>query len=51
MGCLIVFVGIFGAFAALDSSQVSGVRIAGLGLVALCLVLGTVLQMAGKFDD
>lgn len=48
---MIVFVGVFGAFAALDGSQAPGVRYAGLGVVALCLILGTVLQMAGKFDD
>lgn len=51
MGCMIVVVGIFGGVAALDDSQAVGVRIAGMSVVALCLILGTVLQMVGKFDD
>jgi hypothetical protein len=51
MGLVITVVGILGALAALSGDQPSAVRISGLGLVALCLVLGTILQLAGKLDD
>jgi predicted ribosomally synthesized peptide with SipW-like signal peptide len=51
VGCMLVIVGTFAAFSAADHGNVPAVRWAALGLVALCLILGTLLQLKGRFDE
>ena len=51
MGCMLTFVGFTALFTAVAAGTPVALRWACFGLVGLCLLLGTLLQMAGKLDD
>lgn len=50
MGCMLIVVGVTAGFAAADDGRPAPVRWAGLGLVVLCLILGTILELKDKLD-